>query len=165
MMVVMRELTGGVMQVYTDYDPLRALAILDDISRAIGTTLDLEHHGRGHYQEPDAQSISFDTAEMTLWYEETQTLRPVAYNVVRTTTGNVVPPESHPDFAYRVGEGYTGWIAMYRQPLLINDVAGRTDVFPKAFRGDFQSYLGVPLIVGDQFVGTLELTHRNRARV
>ncbi len=53
----MRELTGGAMQVYTDYDPLRALAILDDISRAIGTSLDLNQHGRGDYSEPDPVAV------------------------------------------------------------------------------------------------------------
>ncbi len=53
---------------------------------------------------------------MTLWYEETETLRPIAYSVVRTPTGSLIPPEARTDVVYRVGEGYTGWIAMYRQP-------------------------------------------------
>jgi hypothetical protein len=160
MVVVMRELTGDALS-FAEFDPMRALAILDDISRAIGTNLDL-FATLDSILESVGQSIQFDSAEVTVWHPETETLRSVGRNVVRTSTGTLIPPEERPETVYRMGEGYTGWIAMYRQPLLINNVSGRTDIFPKSFHGDFQSFVGVPLVVGDQFVGTLELTHHER---
>ncbi|MBI5957302.1 MAG: GAF domain-containing protein, partial [Chloroflexi bacterium] len=162
MVIVMREIVATAIQAYTDYDPLRALAILNDISLAVGVGLDLQNTVRTILQSIE-QTVSFDSAELTLWQPQSRLLRSIGRIVIRTQTGMLAPSADYAEAVYEVGEGYTGWIAMYRQPLLINNVAARTDVAPKTFQGDFQSYLGVPLLIGDQFVGTLELTHRDRA--
>ncbi len=146
MVVVMRELTAAALQSYTEFDPLRAVAIMTDISHAVGSGLDLDTTIETILRSV-GQSISFDNAEVTLWNADTQTLRPLR-NLTETDGEEII---------YQVGEGYTGWIAMYRQPLLIGDIGSRTDVFPKRFRRDFQSYIGVPLVIADRFIGTLEL--------
>ena len=162
-MVVMRELTGRGLQSYAEFDPLRALAIVGDISRSIGHELQLSGTVDAILQSIE-QSISFDSAEINLWQPETRTLRPVGLRLLRTPTGSLSPSSNGQTFSeeYRAGEGYSGWIATYRQPLLNNNIPGRTDVTPRAFQAEFQSYLGVPLTIGDDFLGTLELLHRER---
>ncbi len=159
--VVMRELHADAVMTYTDYDPLRALAIITEISEASGKDMNLNATVEAIIRAVEP-AVKFDAAEVTLWSPETETLRPVARNLIRTQTGRLIPPEDIAGISYRLGEGYSGWIAMYRQPLLINNVGGRTDIAPKQFAGDYQSYLGVPLIVNERFIGTLELTHTQR---
>jgi len=159
--VVMRELTGAFLPTFTEYDPLRALAVLDDMTQAIHANMDLG-------QAVDAvlrciePSVSFDCGELNLWNPETRTLSPVGRRMLRMPTGSLAPgPDA--EQSYTVGDGYAGWIAMYRQPLLINDVSGRHDITPREHQAGFQSFVGVPLTIGDRFIGTLELMHRERS--
>ncbi len=159
--VVMREAGGERVASYTEYDPLIALAIMAEVSEVTGQSPELNKAVETIVRALEP-AIRFEAAEVTLWDETTETLHPIAYSTVRSSTGQLIAPEEQSETVYRVGESYTGWIALYRQPLLINDVAGRTDVRPKAFQVHYQSYLGVPLLVGDQFVGTLELTNEQR---
>ncbi|MBN1963023.1 MAG: GAF domain-containing protein, partial [Anaerolineae bacterium] len=161
MVVVMRELTAAALPIVTDFDPLRALAIQSDISRAVGAGLDLDATVDAILRAIE-QSILFDSAEITLWHADTETLRPIGPAARRTPTGSLIVSPHQSPVEYRAGEGYSGWIAMYRQPLLVGDVTARTDVLPKAFRADFLSYAGVPLMNGDRFVGTLELVSAER---
>jgi PAS domain S-box-containing protein len=60
---------------------------------------------------------------------------------------------------YNLDEGYTGWIAHSRQPLLISDASQRSEVLPglKTEESPFGSYVGVPLMARNRFVGTLTL--------
>ncbi|TLN19050.1 GAF domain-containing protein, partial [bacterium] len=60
---------------------------------------------------------------------------------------------------YGRGEGFTGYLARERQPLVIPDVSARTDIHQAADRTAFplRSYLGLPLMTGDDLIGTLEL--------
>lgn len=62
---------------------------------------------------------------------------------------------------YAADEGYTGWLGRHRRPLLIDDCAAFTEARPKreeALRsGRLRSYLGVPMLMGERLVGTVEL--------
>jgi PAS domain S-box-containing protein len=60
---------------------------------------------------------------------------------------------------YAPGEGYTGWIADHYKPLLVSDTSSFDEVKPKLTSNQLSagSYIGVPLMAGDTFVGTLEL--------
>ncbi len=59
---------------------------------------------------------------------------------------------------YDVGEGISGWIAMYRQPVLVADAHADAVVRPKLSESPYRSYLAVPLTLGDlHFIGTFEL--------
>ncbi|MBN1203181.1 MAG: GAF domain-containing protein [Anaerolineae bacterium] len=159
MVVVMREVSArAAMQPLTDFDPLRAMAILSDISSAVGAGLDLDAIVNV-VLDGVARSIAYDGAEITLWQPETKTLCPVAVLGDHIAANEATDQTS---LSYAVGEGYSGWIAMYRQPLMIGDAAARTDVSPKTAPLWFQSFIGVPLFVADRFMGTLELTSRER---
>lgn len=67
---------------------------------------------------------------------------------------------------YGVEEGYTGWLGRNRQPLLIPDAAAFTEVRPKReeaiARGRVRSYLGVPMLMGERLLGTVELVSEQR---
>jgi len=79
--------------------------------------------------------------------------------VMSGTLEGISLPEAE---VYLPGEGFTGWIAQARQPLLVADVHQEMRAQPKHRqfgRVQMGSYLGVPMILGDEFVGTLEITH------
>lgn len=161
MVLLLRERSGDAPAVPVEFDPLRALSIAEDISRAAATSADLPALAEAILASLESV-IAFDTAEITLADAEGDRLRPVG-GARRAETGGLAPLDSAArEAAYAPGEGYTGWIAMYRQPLLIEDVSARNDVQPQAEAAAFQSYVGVPLLAGDRCIGTLELSHHAR---
>lgn len=91
-------------------------------------------------------------AEISLWDEERQRLTLQALRCA---------PER--EFAigktYAPGRGYTGWLVRNQEPLLVPDVDAREDIRPDLLPGElpFRAYLGVPLIAGDELIGTLVL--------
>ena len=99
--------------------------------------------------------IPADFWEITLWDAENQQLVP--YRIVGTGT---------PDEAlqmgserYQIGQGFSGVLISDRQPLLIPDVGKRADIHQAVDRTQvpLNSYLGAPLLVGRELVGTVEL--------
>lgn len=59
---------------------------------------------------------------------------------------------------YDVGEGISGWIAAYRQPVLVVDSNADAVVRPKLIESPYRSYIAVPLMLGEaRFIGTFEL--------
>lgn len=60
---------------------------------------------------------------------------------------------------YRIGQGYSGYLFIHRTPLLIGDVDAYRQIRPAADRQrfPFRAYLGLPLMVAGDFIGTLEL--------
>lgn len=160
MVLLLRELSGDALAAPVEFDPLRALSIAEDVSRAAAANADLPALAEAILASLEPV-IAFDMAEITLADAEGDWLRSVG-GARRAETGGLVPLDLEAGGAvYAPGEGYTGWIAMYRQPLLIEDVSARNDVQPKAGAA-FQSYVGVPLLAGDRCIGTLELSRRAR---
>jgi PAS domain S-box-containing protein len=66
---------------------------------------------------------------------------------------------------YQLGEGYTGWLAEHRSPLLLSDTHAHPDPSPKGGLDGFpfRSYLGVPLLWEDTLLGTVEIAHQKTA--
>lgn len=60
---------------------------------------------------------------------------------------------------YKIGEGYTGWIAKNQRPLLIPDTVALKEPSPKVDypRMPIRSFVGVPLYINEREFGTLEL--------
>src|SRR5579859_4839667 len=101
--------------------------------------------------------LPYHLAEINLWDPGSGVLRPVQH------AGD---PEYARSLAavggvYRPGEGYSGWLAAHRQPLLVPNVTDYSAVRPKLFGTEFPflAYVGVPLLAGAELVGTLELAH------
>lgn len=150
MVVVMREIKPASDD--EGQDPTRTLIVIQEISKTITSGLDLSET-LSAILNSIAQVMSFDAGEITLWDPEINALRPVgrvgdrAYASEIDKVGGV----------YDLDEGFTGWIARYRQPLLLGDVNARADVRPKLENYPYNSYIGMPLTIGDRFIGTLEL--------
>ena len=59
---------------------------------------------------------------------------------------------------YTLDQGLTGWLARHQVPLRIGDMSQqRTYVPANVPTADFRSFLGVPMLVGDELIGTIEL--------
>ncbi len=104
-----------------------------------------------------SELLPIDMLELNLWDETSQTLAPFrAASTRRSQFAGSGPPE-----VYHTNEGLTGWIARKRQTLFLPDIEQTRDVEPKIDRSrfPFQAYLGVPLQFGNNFIGTLEITH------
>ena len=150
MVLVMRELaTSGGSE--DSLDLARAITIVDEIGETVNASLGIE---------PVLQvlltiirrEINADAGEICLWDEETRTINP------RGWTGDIgyVLALSEVGGVYAEGEGISGWIARYRKPVLITDVDDTTSVRPKLNSSLYKSYLGVPMLIGTNFIGTLE---------
>ncbi len=97
--------------------------------------------------------FEFDLVELCLWDEQSQTLT----SIERL-------PEDHAQIqsfgrTYQINKGFSGWIAAHQKSLLVSDVQAQIKPVPMAGLSNFpyRSYMGVPLKVGSEFLGTLEM--------
>jgi GAF domain-containing protein/DNA-binding response OmpR family regulator/HAMP domain-containing protein/two-component sensor histidine kinase len=129
----------------------RELALISRISRTITSSLDLD-------MTLDAilasvrDLLPYVAAEVCLW-------DPHTHKLVSHGRGGDPAYRELAAGTYVPGEGYTGWIAQHREPLLIPDVNTFEAIKPKRALHQLPlgAYVGVPLMVGETFVGTLEL--------
>jgi PAS domain S-box-containing protein len=99
--------------------------------------------------------IDSDVVEMTIWDAGKEHLTP--YRMVATPGAE--PRLDKPTQRYRMGEGFSGQLIREKQPLLITDTTTRPELRQAADPVSFplRSYVGMPLLVGSEFIGTLEL--------
>ncbi|HET91644.1 MAG TPA: GAF domain-containing protein [Chloroflexi bacterium] len=100
--------------------------------------------------------IVYDAAEITLFDQQEDALIVTAWsgkNGFDDTRGA----------SYRIGEGFTGLIGQEKRGLLVPDIQAQMDQRAVAEQiGEevpVRSLLGVPLLIQDRLVGTLELVH------
>lgn len=68
--------------------------------------------------------------------------------------------QSNGENIYKIDEGITGQIARTFEPVLVSDVHAVDAVRPKIIEGNpYNSFVGVPLIIGERLMGTLELAN------
>jgi PAS domain S-box-containing protein len=127
------------------------LSLLNRIAHGLVSSLDLDQTLQA-ISNALKKLFPFATIEICLWEPVHQVMR------MRVWSGDD-KYWSASDGYYRLGEGYSGWIAQHREPLWIPRVEARQDVQPKVLGEDFpiRSYVGYPMKVGEQLIGTLEL--------
>ncbi len=130
----------------------RELEVVQGVAAAISTTLELNRLMEQIFVALQ-QIIPFSDGEITLWEGEEGSL---VSRGLFTAEGF-----QEREVRYAPGEGFSGWLAVHRRPLWIPDVEAEHEIRPKADL-PFSSYLGVPLLVGDRLVGTLELSTRTK---
>jgi len=130
----------------------RELEVVQSVAAAISTTLELSRLMEQIFVALQ-QVIPFSDGEITLWEGEAGCL---VSRGLFTAEGF-----QERELRYAPGEGYSGWLAVHRQPLWIPDVEAEREIRPKV-ELPFASYLGVPLLIGERLVGTLELSTRTK---
>lgn len=128
------------------------LEMLLAVSRILAASMEPEETWRAIF-EAVRHVLPYDLIEVCLYDEQADLLR-----AVLTATPDQFWPAQE---VYQLGEGFTGRIAQSRQPLLIDDAQQEIHLQPKYDRVAevaLRSYLGVPLILGDRLIGTLELS-------
>lgn len=158
MVIVLRQLDEALEE--DQFDSSSALVIIQEISQTITRNLDLSQTMNTILQSV-GRIIPYDSGEITLWDQSLNALRSVGH------IGNLPylqAPHHNGNGAssHNIDDGYSGWIARYRQPLLLGDVKVRPDVKPQIEDFPYQSYIGLPLVVNDRFIGTLELASTTR---
>jgi PAS domain S-box-containing protein len=142
-----------------DLDIAAAMHIIDEI----GETVTVSMGGDQTLQtllNIIEKHVDIDSAEICIWDENNQVLRQrgwvgdASYVVALASEGGT----------YEMSEGITGWVARQRQPLLVADATAPDVIAPKLSDSGYHSFVATPLMLGDLFIGTLELAHRQRGR-
>jgi PAS domain S-box-containing protein len=133
----------------------QTLEILTNLSQSMATDLQLETTLKSILSSVE-QLIPTDFAEITVWDSDSQCLEPYRFVGLQGLDLHLEKTEDR----YPLGAGYSGYIAKTHEPLLIDNVDEHQALRPIIDRRKypFQSYLGTPLLVGGELVGTLELT-------
>ncbi|MBP7693561.1 MAG: GAF domain-containing protein, partial [Anaerolineales bacterium] len=152
--VVLRE-TNQMPEFAADERTTQTLSVISEISRAISGSLDLPTTLDAVLANV-GRLFSYEVAEVTLWEADAQALRPARVAGHREYQRLAL---RDPDFVYRPEDSLSGWIATRRAPLIQSDLATFTLARPKVQRADFpfRAYAGLPLLIGQELVGTLEL--------
>ncbi|NWG18347.1 MAG: GAF domain-containing protein [Chloroflexi bacterium] len=155
--VVMRELKAG--NSYPDaLDLSLAMATVNEIGETVNASMSIEQLLQTLLTLV-MKACPAAAGEICLWDADHKVLHPrgwvgeTAYLLALSESGG----------AYRLGEGITGWIAQHHRPALVADVRDVTAIQPK-LSGFYQSFVGVPLILGERFIGTVELSHAEAGR-
>lgn len=137
------------------------LRTVHKMARLVGETLELQTVLR-KVLDAVYVLIPYDAGEITLYDSGRDLLVRRAYRSTETADRAGESLEA----TYRLDEGLSGWLAQNRAPLLINDVSMYETVQPKSVSLQHwaHSYLGVPLEVRDQLVGTLEIASDQQGR-
>ncbi|HEX2622501.1 MAG TPA: GAF domain-containing protein, partial [Phototrophicaceae bacterium] len=149
--VVLRELNGGTTSQPDALDLSTAMSLINQIGDTINASLGIEQTLQT-LLTIIRQSISFDAGEINLRDEKTGAFIPrgwagdSTYLISLAEAGGVYQPE----------EGMTGWIARHREPMMLGS-RDKVAIRPKVKNNPYRSLMGVPLILGDHLVGTLEL--------
>jgi PAS domain S-box-containing protein len=132
----------------------QAIQVLNELNEAMATSLDLETTIKA-ILENIQRLIPSDFPEISVWQEETQEAIP--YRLIGLRDADIQLEKISE--RYTLDQGYSGYLITQRKPLLVPDVEQFRLVKPSVQRTDLpiNSYVGVPLLVANELIGTLEL--------
>ena len=132
-----------------------AVEILTAASQSMAANLELEETLQSILASVE-KLIPSDFAEITIWDPEEGHLIPYRFVGGSGLDRQIEITEER----YPLGEGYSGYVAETRKPVLVDDVDTYRDIRPIIDRQKypFHSYIGYPLIIGGELIGTLDLT-------
>ena len=149
--VVLRELGAGT-QHADALDLTQAMMLINQMGEVINASLSMEQVLQALLAIIQG-AIPADAGEITLWDEAERRLWPRGW----VGDATYVLALSEIGGSYQVDQGITGWIARHRKPVLVNDLTSRTAISPMLATSPYKSFIGVPLQLGDRFIGTFEL--------
>ncbi|MBN1146632.1 MAG: GAF domain-containing protein [Anaerolineales bacterium] len=132
----------------------QALTIFTELSQSMASSLDLETTLQTVLESVERLFPS-DFLEVTLWDSEHAYLVPYRLVGLLGLDRRLEKGEER----YRANEGYSGYLITHQKPLLVEDVNTFREARPMLDRQryPFQSFLGMPLLIAGDLIGTLEL--------
>ncbi|RMF32740.1 MAG: GAF domain-containing protein [Chloroflexi bacterium] len=126
-------------------------SILNQIAQAINASLDLDTVLKAILDNLRTLG-DYRAARVCLWDEASNRLI-----VRREVNDGIFSGEADGD--RWAGQVYSDWIVQHRTPLLIPDTSQPSDLQPPTGEAArfIRSYVGVPLLSGERFIGTLEM--------
>lgn len=134
--------------------PSQTVDIFFELTQAMAASLDLETTLQSVLEGVERLFPS-DFLEITLWDAEAEHLVPYRLVGLEGIDRRLEKASER----YRAEQGYSGFLITQRQALLVKDVSTYRSVRPALDRQryPFQSYVGVPLLLAGELIGTLEL--------
>lgn len=128
--------------------------LIPQLVQAMAASLDLKETLRAVLQNMQSL-IPADVWEIAVWDSDAQFFVPYRLMGAATTEQALLVGEER----YHGEEGFTGILYRTRQPLFLPDLEAQPAYRQAVDRSQFplRSYLGVPLIVGKDVIGTLEM--------
>lgn len=132
----------------------RALDILTELGRAMTASLDLNSTLQAILESVE-RLIPSDIFEITVWDANQKVLVPFGFAGLPGVDRRLEKGITN----YEPDEGYSGYIYSHRKPLLVSNVETFREIRPATDRRNFpiRSFLGVPLLIAGDPIGTLEL--------
>jgi PAS domain S-box-containing protein len=137
----------------------QTLEIMTSLSQSLQADLELDTTLEGILTSGE-QLVPNDFSEIAIWDAEKSYLTPYRFVGIKGMDWQVRAIDQR----YPLGAGYSGRVAELREPILINDVDLHREFSPLVNRQEhpFHSYLGIPLLVANKLIGTLNLTSLDR---
>lgn len=132
----------------------RALDIMTELGRAMTASLELNSTLQAILESVE-RLIPSDIFEITIWDANQKMLIPFGFAGLPGVDRHLEKGIKN----YEPDEGYSGYIFSERKPLLVKDVETFRETRPATDRRNFpiRSFLGVPLLIAGDPIGTLEL--------
>jgi PAS domain S-box-containing protein len=132
----------------------QTFSIFAELSQAMASSLELETALQAILESIE-RLIPSDFLELTVWEPESQSLTPYRLVGLSGVDRHIEKGSER----YQAGQGYSGFLIANSKPLLIKDVNAYRALRPALDRQryPFLSYLGLPLLIASEVIGTLEL--------
>jgi PAS domain S-box-containing protein len=131
-----------------------AVKIFAELNKSMAASLDLKTTLQSILESVE-RLIPADFAEICVWDEDHNYLIPYHFVGMQGVDRRLERSGER----YRADKGYSGHLITKREPLSISDVDAHREVRPAIDHKQYlyNSYLGIPLLVANGLVGTLEL--------
>ncbi|MEA4909307.1 MAG: GAF domain-containing protein, partial [Anaerolineaceae bacterium] len=126
----------------------------NELVQSIATNLGLEETLEAILQTVE-KLLPADFMEITIRDPHGQGMLPYRFTGLSGAERILQPAED----AYRIGEGYSGFVLKEKKPLLVSNISAQEGEEPGIDLNlvSLRSYLGIPLLYGEELVGILEL--------
>jgi PAS domain S-box-containing protein len=126
------------------------LRVVTEFSQGVSTSLDLDKTVNA-ILEYVSRLVPSDVLELKLWNADDRSLKPYQFQGPSGLSTRTGLRELVSQFG-----GLTDQVISKRQPVLITDARSQPELASGGELPSIQSYLGIPLVAGDEFIGVLE---------
>jgi PAS domain S-box-containing protein len=132
----------------------QTLQTFTHLTQAMAASLDLDETLQAILENVE-KLMPADFMEITIWDAESEVFIPYRFVGLPGVDRKLQLISER----YHVDQGLTGYLFKERKPLLVSDIEERPDLrrAVESLSTPMRSFIGIPLMVGTEFIGTLEL--------